>query len=136
MLIDDITVTGLSVEFNNTGTAPTVKGKFSSSHIPTQYESLIYPEHSYTDGTTDNGNFYLNVDELSLYGGGTNGNGLYEVYGLYITNTASPSTKRIQIAPSTDANEGVNSLRVCGDLEISDGAGLYIQKGSEVIVLK
>lgn len=135
MLIDDITVTGLSVEFNNTGTAPTVKGKFSSSHIPTQYESLIYPEHSYTDGTTDNGNFYLNVDELSAYGGGTNGNGLYEVYGLYITNTASPSTKRIQIAPSTDANEGVNSLRVCGDLEISDGAGLYIQKGSEVIVL-
>jgi hypothetical protein len=135
MLIDDITVTGLSVEFNNTGTAPTVKGKFSSSHIPTQYESLIYPEHSYIDGTTDNGNFYINVDENSDYGGGTNGNGLYEVYGLYITNTASPSTKRIQIAPSTNANEGVNSLRVCGDLEISDGAGLYIQKGSEVIVL-
>ena len=133
MLIDDITITGITTEFSTPNTSATSGGNYASGKVPSQYESLIYPANTHDDAAEANGNLYLNVSTNNNYGNGTNG--VFEVNNLYITNTTDPSNKRVQIKPSTDSSTGINTLRVTGDLEISDGAGLTVGAGSEVIVL-
>ncbi len=133
MLIDDITITGITTEFSSTGTSVTNQNNYSSGKVPSQYESLIYPANTHDDDAVANNNFYLDVDGETAFSDGTNG--VFEVNNLYITNTTDPSSKRVQIASSNNSSQGINTLRVTGDLDISAGAGLTLAAGSELIVL-